>query len=106
MYQTLCRLPIVHSKKLGASTLAFRGSLLWNTLSNEIKGLNSIRKFRKEIRLVDATNGTCHICTNSLFVLFNCFYYIYTYSFVLNCRGVRISRGVDIFLNFSKVGGS
>ena len=31
--------------------------------------------------------------------------HIYAYSFVLNCRGVRISRGVDIFLNFSKVGG-
>ena len=28
----LCRLPTVNSKKCGASSLAFRGSLLWNTL--------------------------------------------------------------------------
>ena len=31
---------------------------------------------------------------------------LFNYSFVLNCRGVRISRGVYIFLDFSKVGGS
>ena len=43
----LCRLPIVNSKTFGASTLAFRGSLLWNTLNDEIKLLNPIQKFRK-----------------------------------------------------------
>ena len=60
----LCRLPIVNSKKAVASSLAFRGSLLWNTLSDEIKDLNSIQKFRKEIPLVDGLKCSCHIfCT-------------------------------------------
>ena len=33
----LCKLPSVSSQRYGLNTLSFRGSLLWNTIDDEIK---------------------------------------------------------------------
>ena len=33
----LCKLPSVSSQRYGINSLSFRGSLLWNTLSNNLK---------------------------------------------------------------------
>ena len=44
----LCKLPSVSSQCYGLNSLSFRGSLLWNTIDNEIKLSPSLEKFRKK----------------------------------------------------------
>ena len=38
----LCKLPLVSSHSCGTNSLSFRGSLLWNTLSDDLKLTNSL----------------------------------------------------------------
>ena len=59
----LCKLPAAKSLMFGTSSLSFKGSLLWNTLRDNVKGAITIQKFKKEIRHWDGKNCTCHICT-------------------------------------------
>ena len=40
----LCKIPSVNSQRYGINSLSFRGSLLWNTLSDEIKLTTSAKK--------------------------------------------------------------
>ena len=42
----LCKLPLVSSQRYGFNSLSFRGSLLWNTLNDELK-LTSSHKIQK-----------------------------------------------------------
>ena len=51
----LCKIPSVNSQRHGINSLSFRGSLLWNVLSDEIKLATSAKK--------DCKTCTCHICT-------------------------------------------
>ena len=46
----LCKLPSVSSERNGLNSLSFRGSLLWNSIDDEIKLSPSLDKFKKEIR--------------------------------------------------------
>ena len=46
----VCKLPSVSSERNGLNFLSFRGSLLWNTIDDEIKLSPSLDKFKKEIR--------------------------------------------------------
>ena len=59
----LCKIPSVNTQCYGINSLLFRGSLLWNALSDEIKLTTSSKSFKKEIRHWDGKNCTCHICT-------------------------------------------
>ena len=52
----LCKIPSVNSQRYGIRSLSFRGSLLWNALSDEIKLATSINNFKKEIRQWDGRN--------------------------------------------------
>ena len=45
--KTLCRLPIAQSNSYGLNSLSFRGSLLWNTLDDEIKRTGTLTNFKK-----------------------------------------------------------
>ena len=58
----LCKLPVAKFLMFGTSSLSFKGSLLWNSLRDNVKGVNTIQKFKKEIRHWDGKNCTCHIC--------------------------------------------
>ena len=58
----LCKIPSVNSQRYGISSLSFRGSLLWNALSDEVKLATSINNFKKEIQQWDGRNCKCHIC--------------------------------------------
>ena len=58
----LCKIPSVNTQCNGINSLSFRGSLLWNALSDEIKLTTSAKSFKKEIRHWDGKNCTCHIC--------------------------------------------
>ena len=59
----LCTIPSVNSQRYGINSLSFRGSLLWNALSDEVKLTTSAKNFKKEILHWDGKNCTCHICT-------------------------------------------
>ena len=57
----LCKLPLVSSQSYGLNSLSFRGSLLWNTIDDEIKLSTSLEKFKKEIRSWNGISSTCFI---------------------------------------------
>ena len=59
----LCKLPSVSSQRYGINSLSFRGSLLWNGLSDDLKLTTSLVKFKQEIRCWDGNICTCYICT-------------------------------------------
>ena len=59
----LCKLPSVSSQRYGINSLSFRGSLLWNAFSGDLKLTTSLVKFKKEIRYWDGNNCKCYICT-------------------------------------------
>ena len=44
----LCKIPSVSSQRYGISSLSFRGGLLWNVLSDEIKVATSMNNLKKE----------------------------------------------------------
>ena len=44
----LCKLPSVSSQRYGINSLSFRGSLLWNALSDDLKLTTSLVKFKKK----------------------------------------------------------
>ena len=44
------------------NSLSFRGSLLWDTIDDEIKLSSSLEKCKKEIRSWDGRNFKCCIC--------------------------------------------
>ena len=58
----LCKLPLVSSQRYGFNSLSFRGSLLWNTLNDELKLTSSIIKFKKGISSWNGRSCTCYIC--------------------------------------------
>ena len=43
-----CKIPSVNSQRYGISSLSFRGSLLWNALSDEVKLVTSIKNFKRK----------------------------------------------------------
>ena len=51
-------LPIVNSQKSCEVPFHLKESLLWNKLGNEIKGVISVFKFRKEVHHLDGLG--CH----------------------------------------------
>ena len=59
----ICKLPSVSSQRYGINSLSFRGSLLWNALSDDLKLTTSLVKFKQEIRCWDGNICTCYICT-------------------------------------------
>ena len=58
----LCKLPSVSSQSYGLNSLSFRGSLLWNTIDDEIRLSPSLEKFKKKIRSWNGISCTCFIC--------------------------------------------
>ena len=58
----LCKLPSVSSQCYGLNSLSSSGSLLWNTIDDEIKLSPSLEVFKKEIRSWNGINCSCFIC--------------------------------------------
>ena len=60
--KNICQLPKTRTIRFGIESLSFRGSLLWNTLSDQIKALPKVAAFKRAIkhRLGDKCN--CRIC--------------------------------------------
>ena len=58
----LCKLPITNTIKFGMESLSFRGSLLWNSLNDEIKELPTVASFKTKIKTWMGTKCNCKIC--------------------------------------------
>jgi len=58
----LLTLPECKSKKYGVNCTVFKGSLLWNTLPNEIKNSDSTEIFKNKIKNWNGLTCTCPIC--------------------------------------------
>ena len=56
------RVPCVNSSMHGPHSVCFRGSQLWNTLSNHFKNLASVSTFKNKIRDWDGSGCNCNIC--------------------------------------------
>ena len=62
--QILCKLPPARSQRFGKNALKFKGSLLWNSLSDENKTAKSLALFKQEIQSWNGSQCTCNICRN------------------------------------------
>ena len=60
----LCELPPARSQRFGTNSLIFKGSLLWNSLSDDTKTSQSLAIFKQKIRSWDGAHCTCNICRN------------------------------------------
>ena len=60
--KVLCRLPQAQTNRYGLDFLSFRGSLLWNTLKDEVKRAGTLTKFKKSIVKWDGKSCNCLIC--------------------------------------------
>ena len=58
----LCKLLLVSSQRYGFNSLSFMGSLLWNTLNDELRLTSSLIKFKKGISSWNGRSFTCYIC--------------------------------------------
>ena len=60
----LCKLPPARSQRFRTNSLKFKGSLLWNSLSDEIKTVKSLAIFKQKIKSWNGTHCTFNICRN------------------------------------------
>ena len=58
----LLRIPEVKSKTYGTNSLLFKASIIWNTLSNKYKVVNSISTLKNLIKSWDGASCTCFLC--------------------------------------------
>ena len=42
--------------------LCFKGSIIWDTVPNHYKNLNSLDKFKQQIKMWKPTTCTCKLC--------------------------------------------
>ena len=60
--KNLLQIPKVKTSSYGQSSLSFRGSILWNTLSDSIKSAQNSKGFKTMIKNWKGENCTCIIC--------------------------------------------
>ena len=62
--KSLLRLPTTKSKTHGIRSFTYRGSILWNYLSDEYKQLSSLKVFKEKIKLWRGERCMCKLCKN------------------------------------------
>ena len=62
--KVLCELPPARSQRFGTNSLKFKGSLLWNSLSDENKAAKSLIIFKQKIKSWNGAHCNCNICRN------------------------------------------
>ena len=65
--KSLCKLPKI-KKRYGAESLSFRGSFLWNTLSDKIKQSPSLAAFKNQIKSWTRDKCTCRLCLQRFYL--------------------------------------
>ena len=58
----LLRLPKANASQYGTEALCFEESIIWNTVPNRYKNLNSLDKFKQQIKMWKPTTCTCKLC--------------------------------------------
>ena len=58
----LVKLPQIKTHTFGTHSLTFRGSLLWISLSDDIKMCKNIAAFKKKIKTWKGANCSCKLC--------------------------------------------
>ena len=58
----MLRLPKTNTSRYGTEALCFKGSIIWNTAPNRYKNLNSLDKFKQQIKMWKPTTCTCKPC--------------------------------------------
>ena len=58
----LLRPPKTNTSRYGTEALCFKGSIIWNTVPNRYKNLNSLDKFKQQIKMWKPTTCTCKLC--------------------------------------------
>ena len=56
------RLPKTNTSRYGMEARCFKGSIIWNTVPNRYKDLNSFDKFKQQIKMWKPTTCTCELC--------------------------------------------
>ena len=62
-YDSSFQLLLSSNKCYGSESLSFRGSLLWNTLSDKIKQIPTLAAFKNQIKSWTGDKCTCRLCT-------------------------------------------
>ena len=58
----ILRLPKTNTLRYGVEALCFKGSIIWNTVPNRYKNLNSLDKFKQEIKVWKPATCTYKLC--------------------------------------------
>ena len=58
----ILRLPKTNISRYGTEALWFKGSIIWNTVPNRYKNLNSLDKFKQQIKMWKPTTSTYKLC--------------------------------------------
>ena len=58
----LLRLPKTNTSRYVSEALCFKGSIIRNTIPNRYKNLNSLDKFKQQIKMWKPTTCTCKLC--------------------------------------------
>ena len=60
--KNLVKLPQLKTHAFGRHSVTFRGSILWNTLSDDIKSCENVAAFKKKIKTWNGVNCSCKLC--------------------------------------------
>ena len=58
----ILRLSKTNTSRYGTEALCFKGSIIWTTVLNRYKNLNSLDKFKQQIEMWKPTTCTCKLC--------------------------------------------
>ena len=67
--KNLVMLPQIKTLKYGINSIAFRGSILWNALSDDIKTSENVAGFKKKIIGWKGKNCNCRLCRENFFYI-------------------------------------
>ena len=56
------QIPPTRTVSLGISSLAFRGSILWNAIPDTIRSAENVFRFKKGIKAWNGNRCSCNIC--------------------------------------------
>ena len=60
--KNLVKLPQIKTHTFGTHSLTFRGSILWNALSDDMKICKNVAAFKKKIKTWKGANCSCKLC--------------------------------------------
>ena len=73
----ILRLPKTNTSRYGTEALCFKGSIIWNTVPNRYKNLNSLDKFKQQIKMRKPTTCTCKLCKVYSKLILKCMLILY-----------------------------